>query len=633
MTNSRSGDFETAAATPRPLSLPTAPFYYGGCFASSRVYGSCKTGRSAPVRGLPLRRVMFVRRTALAALAALVFAAPAYAQADRSLLMPGVSYTRQVEFTSHGAVVMHVLNAPRPGGLYGLEPVLSNDLVIAREPLTAIEQRLSASATVAGVDADLFNAHDGYPSGILMRHGVLDSPPLAARTSIGIAADGTLQLDRVRSSGYWRGTGQRRPLTFNQPPTANGVSLYTPSWGPTTPPFGGTVEAVLSPFTLTRPNTDLGGPVVQILQTGNTPIPPGGAVLVGRGSGGQKIATEAPVGTQVTARLTFDKDWSGIVSAVGGGPLIVRNGKPVFRAFESFSAGQLAPREARGAVGQLKDGRIVLVTVDGGEPGYSVGMTNFELALAMMRLGCVRAAGLGFGEAAAMAFDGQLLSRPSADGAEQPISDALLLTYTGVYAPPLAEPVLSPNGDGVAEQQTLAYKLVRPASVTAVLFAPDGSTRPVDSGFREPGIYKFTWTGKAADGTTPEPEGKWRFSVTADDSQGRSTADRLFAVDETLAALALSPAPPGSLWLRHGSLEAAFTLAHDAAVTVTVETPAGIVIRRLVRATLATGPHTVTWNGKRDGGAFAFAGRYVVHVSATNASGTVDLSQPFLAHR
>ena len=255
-------------------------------------------------------------------------------------------------------------------------------------------------------------------------------------------------------------------------------------------------------------------------------------------------------------------------------------------------------------------------------------MTNFELALTMMRLGCVQAAGLGFGDAAAMAFDGALLSRPSGGG-EQPIADALLVTYTGVYLPPLAETVLSPNGDGVAEQQTLAYKLVRPGSVSAVLVAPDGSARGIDAGFRQPGIYKFTWSGKAADGT-PEPEGKWRFSVTVDDAAGRSSADRLFAVDETLSGLTVAP---DSLWLRHGSLAATFTLTYAARVTVTVETPSGIVVRRLVRTNLDPGAQKVSWNGRREGGAVAFGGRYVVHVSATNEFGTVDLSQPFSAHR
>ena len=572
------------------------------------------------------------RCAAIAVLLVLVLAAPAAARSqgdDRSLLMPGVSYTRDVEFTPHGPVVVHVLNAPRPGGLYGLKPVLSNDLIVGRETVTSMEKRASGGATVAGVNGDLFNFRDGHPSGVLMRNGVLDSPPLAERSSTAITADGTIRVDRARYIGYWRGTGQRRALNFNQPPGTNGVSLYTRSWAPTTPPFGNTTEAVLSGFPDARPNTDLTGTVVQIKTGGDTPIPPGGAVLVARGSSASKLVAEAPVGTIVTARLTFNVDWSAVTDAIGGGPVLLRAGKPVFRANEGFSAGQLAPRNPRTAVGQRADGRIILVAVDGRQPGYSVGMTNFELALTMMRLGCVTASGLDAGGSTTMAFDGELLNRPS-DGAERPVAEALLVTYYGVYVPFAGTSVVSPNGDGVGERQTLAYKLVRQSNVSATLIAPDGSTRPVDSGDRAPGTYRFTWPGTRPDGSV-EAEGKWRFNVSATDTTGQSSsADRLFTLNQTLANLTLNTT---STTLRAG-LRGTVTLAHPAKVVVTIQTATGIIVRRLARGVdLQPGTYSYGWNGRRDSGARAFGGRYVFRVSATNEFGTVDLPKPFTARR
>ncbi len=568
------------------------------------------------------------RCTTIAVLLALAVPAAARAQGDdRSLLMPGVSYTRDVEFTPHGPVVVHVLNAPRPGGLYGLKPVLSNDLIVGRETVTSMEKRVSGGATVAGVNGDLFNLRDGHPSGVLMRNGVLDSAPLADRSSTAITGDGTIRVDRARYIGYWRGTGQRRALNFNQPPGTNGVSLYTRSWAPTTPPFGDTTEAVLSGFPDARPNTDLTGTVVQIKTGGNTPLPPGGAVLVARGSSASKLGAEAPVGTTVTARLTFNVDWSAVTDAIGGGPLLLRAGKPVFRANEGFSAGQLAPRDPRTAVGQRADGRIILVAVDGRQPGYSVGMTNFELALTMMRLGCVTASGLDTGGSTTMAFDGELLNRPS-DGAERPVAEALLVTYYGVFVPFAGTTVLSPNGDGVGEKQTLAYKLSRQSKVSATLIAPDGSTRPVDSGDRAPGTYKFTWPGTRPDGSV-EAEGKWRFNVNATDTTGQSSsADRIFTLNQTLGNMTLSTT---STTVRSG-VRATVTLAHPAKVVVTIQTVSGIVVRRIERGVdLQPGTYSYDWNGRRDSGVLAFGGRYVFRVSATDEFGTVELTKPFTA--
>src|SRR5258707_9936534 len=98
-----------------------------------------------------------------------------------------------------------------------------------------------------------------------------------------------------------------------------------------------------------------------------------------------------------------------------------------------------------------------------------------ELPAARAGLGAVAAMGLGSGDPAAMAFDGSLLTRPSGV-AEQPVSDAVLLSYTGVYAAPPAAALVSPNGDGDDDTQTFTYRLLRAAQVTPSPVGPDMST-------------------------------------------------------------------------------------------------------------------------------------------------------------
>ena len=163
-----------------------------------------------------------------------------------------------------------------------------------------------------------------------------------------------------------------------------------------------------------------------------------------------------------------------VSDAIGGGPVLVRDGAPVYRSNEGFTTSQLAPRGPRTAVGQRADGGIILLTTDGRQPGYSVGMTNFELAQALVRFGAVRGMALDSGGSSTLAFEGTVLNSPS-DGKERAVSTALMLEYYGVYAPPPLVEVVSPNGDGVAETQKLSYKLVRPSTVTTTLTAPDGT--------------------------------------------------------------------------------------------------------------------------------------------------------------
>jgi hypothetical protein len=572
------------------------------------------------------------RKLVIAGLLALVPAAPAHAQGVRTLLMPGVSYTKQVEFTTHGPVAYHVVNAPRPGGLYALKPVLSNNAILGRERVTSMQRTVSTAATVVGVNGDLFTWADGRPSGMLMRAGVLESPPHADRSSVGIAGDGSLRIERVAFAGIWKGTGQRRPLRLNQPPAANAVSIFTPSWGPSTPAGAGVVEAVLSPFPPAIPNADHFGTVVQIGETsGGTRIPSNGAVIVARGTGAARLAAEAPVGTSVFVRFALTPDWAGVADALGGGPVLVRNGKPVFRANEAFTLDQTGHRHPRSAVGQLANGRVMLVAVDGRQRGYSVGMTSFELALLMVRLGAVSASGLDGGGSTTMAFEGALLNRPSDPAGERAVAESLNVFYYGVYSPPPLVQVLSPNGDGVDESQRLEYKLVRPANVTASLVGPDGAERALDSGRRDPGRYRVTWNGVRPDGVR-EPEGRWRFTVTAVDDQAQSSStDRLFSLNNTLGALTVQPL----VWVgRAGSnLSATFRLAHPAVVRATVERPSGAVVRNVLRRSFPEGPASLGWDGRDTSRAVAYRGRYVLRLRATNELGTVDLTRPFSIRR
>ena len=578
---------------------------------------------------LPWRGVSLPRRVLIAVLLAGVFASPAGAYSQT--LIPGLTYTRQVLFTPHGPVAIHVLVAPRPGGLWELHPVLSDLAISGRQRLTAIERQASASATVAGINGD-YSSADGRPAGLLMQNRVVQSVPDSGRSSIGIEPDGTLDVRHAAWNAFWQGRGQRRPLTgLNEPANQGGITLYTPAWGAATPPAAGATEAVIYPLPAVTPGADLTGPVVQFTQGGNTPIPPGGGVLSATGGSAQKLAAEAPPGTRILIRYVLSSGWNDDVDALGGGPLLVRNGRAIFRAFEDFSATVLAPRTARTAVGQRRNGSIVLVAVDGARGGYSVGLTNYELAQEMVRLGCVTGSGLEPGNSTTMAFDGQLLNRPSDPSGERAISDALLVSYTGVYAPRPSEPVLSPNGDGVGDRELLSYKVVRPSTVTAKIVGADGVPRFTQSGPQAPGTYKFTWTGTKADGSV-DIEGKWHWLVTASDDLGRqSSVDQPFWLNNTLGNLRA----PRTVRVRGGRrpVVARFTLTHSAKVTTRIESTNGVVVEKLGTGTVKAGTASVRWDGRDRRGNLVYGGRYVVRVRAQNSFGPTELTQMFTAHR
>jgi flagellar hook assembly protein FlgD len=538
-----------------------------------------------------------------------------------SLLMPGVTYTREVDFSSRGPIVLDVVTAPKPDGrVYSLQPALSNGVLRGTEELTHLQQRVAAGATTVAIDGDYFASRTGAPSGMLMQGGVLESAPAAGRSSVGIAANGLLTTAQVSLAGTWQGGGQRRPLTLSSPAGKGKFTLYTPAYGTATPKEAGVVEDVIGSFPPATLGAPLVGTVTQVASGGPTRIPRGGAVLVARGSvSTAELKAEAPVGEQVAVRLSLSPDWSGLVAAVGGGPLLVRNGKPVFHAGEAFDSRQLNTREPRGAIGQLPDGRILLVSVEGTNPAYSIGMSSYELAVELSRLGATTAFGLGAGPAAGLAFDGSLLTRPW-KGRRPKVSDALVLSYSGVYAAPPSTRVLSPNGDGVGDTEKFSYRLARPSTVVATLTGPAGTKITLANGAEPASLETITWDGSS--GGSPAPEGSWTFAVSAtDDRKIPTSAQRTFSLDDTLSSLAVK--------LGSGGLPTAtFQLKRAANVVVEVQRPNGLPVATLRSGSLAAGPQQATWRG-RIAGRRATKGRYQVAVAATSSVGRSSLTALF----
>jgi len=561
------------------------------------------------------------RKFSIAVLVALIVASPAAGRPVQ--VMPGVTYERILRWTPGGPVAMYVVTAPKPGGLYSLTPLLSNGTIVGRETVSSMERNASAQMTTIGVNGDFFSWNGGWPSGLLMRSGVVEHQSALGRAAVGVDTSGILHVDRVPWFGRWHGTDPTwQPIAqLNEPARANATALFTPVWGAKTPATHGTM-VVLGAFPPTAPRRDLTGVVQQILTDSSVDVPPDGAVLVARGAAAEVLRAQAVVGTPLTIRIPLIDDWASVTDAVSSGPTLVKNGRPIFNAGEALTTAQLRGRNPRTAIGQRADGTIVMVAVDGRQRGWSIGITNWDLALTLVRYDCVTGFALDSGGSTTVAFDGHVLNRPSDPRGERPVGDALVIGYTGVYVPPPALN-LSPNADGVGDREGLDYKLVRPSTVSAKLIAPDGSARELDSGQKPAGRYHLTWDGTDAAGA-PAPEGTYHWNVSATDDLGRaSSQDRRFTLDRTLGFLRVSP----------DARRVAFTLTRDARVRVTIETRSGAILRTVAKGARAAGSVTTRWNGRDGRGKRLRRGTYVVHVSVTSPIGLSQLRAPLLIRR
>ena len=82
-----------------------------------------------------------------------------------------------------------------------------------------------------------------------------------------------------------------------------------------------------------------------------------------------------------------------LYNTISGNMMIVRDGRS--------NASEGGERHPRTGIGLSKDNRLLLLIVDGRQPGYSVGMTYSEMAAAFIRYGAVQALALDGGGSSA----------------------------------------------------------------------------------------------------------------------------------------------------------------------------------------------------------------------------------------
>ncbi len=133
----------------------------------------------------------------------------------------------------------------------------------------------------------------------------------------------------------------------------------------------------------------------------------------------------------------FSKDSKNIVLSfdfveaediVAGVPQLIKDGK-IEITWEQEKAGKsfAEARHPRTAVAKLAGDKFMMVTVDGRQPGTSVGMSLQELAEMLLEFGAIDAMNLDGGGSTTMFVGGKLVNQPSDKEGERKVSDAILV--------------------------------------------------------------------------------------------------------------------------------------------------------------------------------------------------------------
>lgn len=336
-----------------------------------------------------------------------------YVQTTEQLVTPGVRYGHQRRASSAGPNIVNYLKVDLSYPQTEVKLMLAQDTVVGREKVSSMAKRAQAIAAVNGA----FFAQDGRPLGLFAIDGELISEPYARRTALGLGPN-TALIDAVGFEGrVRRADGSEFPVTgLNRPRLQDDMIVYTRRYGETTRTniYGWDVVVV-------------DGIVVEVV-AGNATIPADGFVLSGHGAARDFLA-EVQVGDALSVDISLDPDWFalGVKQIIGGGPRLVRDGEiEITGEAERFQPDVLVGRAPRTALGVTADGKLLLVTVNGRQPGISVGMTLTELAELMLELGAVNAMNFDGGGSTTMVIRNRVLNLPS-DGVERPVANAIVV--------------------------------------------------------------------------------------------------------------------------------------------------------------------------------------------------------------
>lgn len=348
--------------------------------------------------------------------------------AEPVLVAPGVSVEGLRD--PAGPWEIRVIRVERENPAVSLMTALGEGRLRGREALTGIVDREAALApqarVVAAINADFFRMRGpamGGVGGACVRNGELITTP-RGRPALFVDADGSPRIETTQTSATVTVGERTWPMDGMNMPDQGGegaVQMFTEIGGWQL--CDGCVVAELQ-----------GGPlqtqgqweaiVTEVIAPGtDRQAGSGEALIAARDEPTRAALLQARAGEVVQIALETPPFDAPVLQAVGGSHVLVRGGEVV--------AGDQVrhPRTAAGS----NDREMIFVTVDGRQPGWSVGMTLTELAELMQRLGCTDAINLDGGGSTTAWAQGSVINRPSG-GVERPIANAVFVLYEDTIA-------------------------------------------------------------------------------------------------------------------------------------------------------------------------------------------------------
>ncbi len=361
-------------------------------------------------------------------------------------LAPGITYTH-ISQKNPRLLSIHIVEIAKDSPNLALVHALGTGL--SREPVSSIGERTNALIAINAGNYRRGGQFNGNAVGFLQIKNSIYSHPNLARSLLCISRQNIISIDTIRQSWHLIAGNQTFPVDkINQPRAQDDAIIYNRSFGKSTLTNENGTEVVVS-----------NGRIISInYNSGNSLIPKNGFVYSVEKTASIDLSMLS-VNTNTSLSYTIEPD-TDIEYIVSGSGLLIKNScivknfhddfmldAPIVHTGDEIVADFQNKKERtwlieeyhpRTALGIKADQTVVLVVVDGRQPGFSEGMNFAELADLLHSLGCVDAINLGGGgcttlyiknrgvvNSPAVSRDPKRVNTSNCN--ERPVSDALIV--------------------------------------------------------------------------------------------------------------------------------------------------------------------------------------------------------------
>ena len=327
-----------------------------------------------------------------------------------------------------GPWAVHVLDIDR-AACWSAVAVKGATGAAGRSKASALTASLGRPGTsvAGGVNADFFLFDPaGVPTGAHVSGGAVVTGP-GARPVFAIDSAGRPWIGMLTVAGMAVSVNDSIPVVSWNRLAPAGLAWMDARYGTAVDTMSGSVRVVLS--------SQRGNVLAIDTSRTATPIPSSGGVLVLGPSAPTPVRERFLLAARARGRFDVTVHVLPIhpLESVGGFPILVRDSSEV-AGLDSAGAPTFAPvRHPRTIVGVAAGGRrLLLITIDGRQAGYSAGTTNRESARVALELGATEAINLDGGGSTAMVVargEGrfEVVNKPSDPQGERAVGNALVV--------------------------------------------------------------------------------------------------------------------------------------------------------------------------------------------------------------